>query len=118
MTRQTEEEYREEQRAEAAHAEHLEQQEKETQTTNDVVNYVSKQTFSLLKDNWCYGRYYAAVGRTRYLRNDGKVFTKMQETLLDLNGGTYFLTQQEAQDCLDRYNAAQDQNNKDSTKKT
>ena len=79
-----------------------------TQTTNDVVNYVDKQTFSLLKDNWCYGRFYAAVGRSHYLRNDGKVFTKMQESVLDLNGGTYFFTHQEAQDCLDRYNATKD----------
>lgn len=84
-----------------------------TQTTNDVVNYVDKQTFSLLKDNWCYGRFYAAVGRSKYLRNDGKVFTKMQESVLDTNGGTYFLTQQEAQDCLDRYNATKDDSHKD-----
>jgi hypothetical protein len=84
-----------------------------TQATNDVVNYVSEQTFSLLKDNWCYGRFYAAVGRSKYLRNDGKVFTKMQESVLDLNGGTYFLTQQDAQDCLDRYNAAKDDSHQD-----
>ena len=84
-----------------------------TQTTKDVVNYVGKQTFSLLKDNRCYGGYYAAIGRSQYLRNDGVVFTKMQETVLDLNGGTYFLTQQDAQDCLDRYNAAQHEANQD-----
>lgn len=84
-----------------------------TQTSDDVVNYVDKQTFSLLKDNWCYGRFYAAVGRSQYLRNDGKVFTKMQESVLDTNGGTYFLTQQEAQDCLDRYNATKDDSHKD-----
>lgn len=33
--------------------------------------------------------------------------------MTDLNGGTYFLTQQEAQDCLDRYNATQHEKNKD-----
>ena len=44
------------------------------------------------------------VGKGYYLRNDGKVCTQMQKSAIDPHG-TYFLTQQEAQDCLDRYNA-------------
>lgn len=48
-----------------------------------------------------------------YMRNDGKLFESMQTSPIDLNGGTYFLTQQEAQECLDRYNAAKDDQNKD-----
>ncbi len=49
-------------------------------------------------------------GTGEYLRNDGKVFNRMQQTVLEPYG-TYFLTQQEAQDCLDRYNQQQKANN-------
>jgi len=45
------------------------------------------------------------------MRNDGKLFGSMQTEATDLNGGTYFLTQQDAQACLDRYNQQQKDNN-------
>lgn len=75
--------------------------------------HVGQQTNKLLRSDWCFGKYYAYVCGSRYLRNDGKAMYGMQESVLDLNGGTYFLTQQEAQDCLDRYNATKDDSHKD-----
>jgi len=64
----------------------------------------------LLKQfGWAYGMWYVTNGvqeDIKYLRNDGKLFPLMQTTILDLNGGTYFPTQQDAQDALDRYNAS------------
>jgi len=71
-----------------------------------------------LPDSWCYGMYYVGGqasdgGHYKYLRNDGKPFTSMQRNTLDAGGGTYFLTQQDAQDCLDRYNAATNASNQD-----
>lgn len=51
-------------------------------------------------------------GKNYYLRNDGVLCSRMQRSVTEPYG-TYFLTQQEAQDCLDRYNAAQHEANKD-----
>ena len=45
-------------------------------------------------------------GKEYYLRNDGTLCPRMQRSAIEPYG-TYFLTQQDAQDCLDRYNAAQ-----------
>jgi len=78
-----------------------------------IVPHVGQQTFKLLKDSWCYNKYYATIDGINYLRNDGKVFNGMQQEVTDLNGGTYFLTQQDAQNCLDRYNATQNAANQD-----
>lgn len=53
-----------------------------------------------------------------FLRNDGKVFDKMQSAPLDLNGGTYFPTEQDAIDCVERFNAAQNQDDTCNAKET
>lgn len=81
--------------------------------------YIGQQLSELVKTgedtNWCYGKYYICKDKTghRYLRNDGVFKVGMQRSPIDLDGGTYFLTQQDAQDCLDRYNATKDDSNTD-----
>lgn len=75
---------------------------------------VWKHEYTSIPPAWCYGRYYVGGqsndgGHYDYLRNDGKKFGSMQNNHSDPAGGTYFLTEQDAQDCLDRYNAAQNE---------
>lgn len=73
---------------------------------------------------WCTSMWFAchvlddAAGMGKYLRNYGKVFDYMQSTPLDLDGGTYFPTKQDAIDCVERYNAAQNQDDTCNTKET
>ena len=79
---------------------------------------VWEHRFTSIPPAWCYGKYFVGGqssngGQYTYLRNDGKKFSSMQRNATDLYGGTYFLTQQDAQDCLDRYNAAQLQKDTD-----
>ena len=60
----------------------------------------------LFHDLWCRNMWYAFYGtaeHARYYRDDGKVFSYMQKELLNSDGGTYFLTQEEAQTVLDRF---------------
>lgn len=81
----------------------------------DPDDCISNRIIDNLVTSWCWKKYYCTTKgfSASYLRNDGKIFALMQESPTDLNGGTYFLTEQEAQDCLDRYNATQNAENKD-----
>lgn len=86
---------------------------REPEDKPSVINLV----IGMLEKSWCWKMFYIVDNgdndKITYMRNDGKLFEIMQESSIDLNGGTYFLTQQDAQDCLDRYNAAQFQENQD-----
>jgi len=85
---------------------------RDTEDKPSVINLV----ISMMQKSWCWKLFYIVAGidgTHTYMRNDGKLFDKMQESVLDLNGGTYFLTQQDAQDCLDKYNAAKDDSHQD-----
>ena len=72
---------------------------------------IEQFTFQCNTVPWCFGMWFASMageydqGKDNYLRNDGKLFPRMQKNALDPDGGTYFPTQQDAQAALDRYNA-------------
>lgn len=80
-------------------------------TRQHIKSFVVKQ--SPIRDNdrfYSSDRFYVGTrvnGKQYYLRNDGTVCPRMQRSAIEPYG-TYFLTQQEAQDCLDRYNARQE----------
>lgn len=62
---------------------------------------------------WCYGMWFVAVINPTYpYKSDAQLYVskkgiasvRMQSDVLDGNGGTYFLTQQEAQEVADVFN--------------
>lgn len=73
----------------------------------DPADYLLNMLIDNLTTSWCWKKFYCTTGGTSalYLRNDGKVFSRMQESVTDLKGGTYYQSYEEAQVALDRYNA-------------
>ena len=65
---------------------------------------------------WCSGMWFAFCyidNKVHYLRNDGTLHLKMQSGLLHTDGGTYHLTQKDAQKSVERYHATKNEDDKE-----